>query len=82
MHLVESVFYFIFYYTTRHSSGAYNYYFSKRVLCGGRLARQVRVPSIEWEPPTIGIEDEDPGVRLEVRLGCRGWLVVGLSQMR
>lgn len=34
------------------------------------LPRQVRVPSIEAEPPTIGIEDEDPGVRLEVRFGA------------
>lgn len=41
------------------------------------LPLQVRVPSIESEPPAIGIEDEDPGVRLEVRLeGHDDWLSV------
>lgn len=34
--------------------------------------RQVRVPSPGSEPETMGHEDDDPGVRLEVREGPRG----------
>lgn len=43
-----------------------------RVAALAPVHRQVRVPSAGSEPETMGLEDDDPGVRLEVREGTRG----------